>query len=176
MGWISACAPTSPTRQRPIDLNNPPPSPSKKTCIHNHFQAMDLCLHSHPDHLHHHVQFLSHNMGPTPQEAMVPECSTTIHHNIQMPMLYGWVVGSDDPLFDDKVDKRSLWRGSNTGMFHATKTCWRNQQCIHLVRPANELNGLIMGVLYTPPHTPVGLHLDSGGVQMDSIQSRWTLP
>jgi hypothetical protein len=106
---------------------------------------MDLFLH--PDHLYHHGQSLSHNMGPTPHEAMVPECSMTIHHNIQMPMPYRWVTGSDNPVFDDKVDERSLWRGSNTGMFHATKTCWRNQQRIHLMKPANELNGSIMVIL-----------------------------
>ena len=29
-------------------------------------------------------------------------------------------------------------------MFHATKTRWRNQQRIHLVRSANELNGTMM--------------------------------
>ncbi|EDQ99870.1 uncharacterized protein LACBIDRAFT_295861 [Laccaria bicolor S238N-H82] len=142
IGWISACAPSSPARRRPIDLNKPPPPPSKKTFIYNHFQAMDPCLH--PDHLHHHGQFLSHNTGPTPQQSMVPEfssCSTTIHHNIRIPTPYGWVADSDDPAFDDKFDERLLWRGSNTGMFHATKTRWRNQQRIHLVRSANDLNG-----------------------------------
>jgi hypothetical protein len=103
---------------------------------------MDPFLHL--DHLYHCRQSLSHNMGPTPHEAMVPECSTTIHHNIQMPTPYGWVVSSDDLVFDDKVDERSLWRGSNMGMFHATKTCWWNQQRIHLMRPVDDLNGSIM--------------------------------
>jgi hypothetical protein len=146
MGWISACPPTSPARQKPINLDMPPPHPSKKTFIYDHRLSMDPCLH--PEHFHHHGQFLSHNMGPSPQHALIPEfayCSTTIHHNIRIPNPYGWVEDiyprSNDPGWDDKVDERLLWRGSNTGIFHAQHTRWHRSHRNFLVEHANEING-----------------------------------
>ncbi|TFK31626.1 glycosyl transferase family 90-domain-containing protein [Crucibulum laeve] len=148
LGWVSACSPTSPARLKPIDLNKPPPPPTKKTFIYDHIPAMDPCLH--PGHLHHHGQFLSHNMGPTPQEAMVPEfsqCSTTIHHNIRIPTPYGWIDDilprSNDPEFDEKIDERLLWRGTNTGMFREPGKHWLHSQRDWLVGYTNELNGTL---------------------------------
>lgn len=55
-----------------------------------------------------------------------------------------------DPHFDAKLDERLLWRGSNTGMFHASSTRWENSHRDFLVRYANDLDGTI-DVL-----TPVG--------------------
>lgn len=124
----------------------PPSRPSKKTFIYDHRLSMDPCLN--PDHFHHHGQFLSHNSGPSPQQAMFPEfssCSTTIHHNIRIPTPYGWVEDihprSDDPEWDDKIDERLLWRGSNTGIFHAQHIRWRNSHRDFLVEYTNGLNG-----------------------------------
>lgn len=109
---------------------------------------MDPC--THPDLFHYHGQFLSHNNGPGPQKDMVPEfsyCSSTLHHNIRIPFPYGWVEDvtprDQDPDFDDKLDERLLWRGSNTGMFHATGTRWQNSHRDFLVRYANELDGTL---------------------------------
>ncbi|KAF8634774.1 hypothetical protein AX15_000731 [Amanita polypyramis BW_CC] len=148
LGWRSACSPSSPARRKQFDLDSPPPRPEKKTFIHNHVLSMDPCLH--PDHLHHHGQFLSHNEGPTPQHTMVPEfsyCSTTIHHNIRIPTPYGWVEDikprSHDPDWDDKQDERLLWRGRNTGMFHDKKTRWQGSHRDFLVQYANDLNGTL---------------------------------
>ena len=148
IGWISACSPNSPARQRPINLNKPPPSPRKKTFIWNHALTMDPC--NHPDHFFHHGQFLSHNMGPSPQHALHPEftyCSTTIHHNIRIPVPYGWLEDiyprSDDPEWDEKVDERLLWRGSNTGMYHSKTSRWRHSHRNFLVEQANDLQGTL---------------------------------
>ncbi|KAF9561686.1 hypothetical protein CPC08DRAFT_742417 [Agrocybe pediades] len=148
IGWISACPPDSPARTVKIDLDNPPPLPSKKTFIHDHVQTMDPCIH--PEHFYHHGQFLSHNYGPSPQSALVPEfsyCSTTIHHNIRFPVPYGWVEDiyprKDDPEWDDKLDERLLWRGSATGMYHGKNARWRNSHRDHLVSFTNDLNGTL---------------------------------
>ncbi|KAF8874754.1 glycosyl transferase family 90-domain-containing protein [Infundibulicybe gibba] len=120
----------------------------EKTFIHDHRQAMDPCLH--PNHFHYHGQYLSHNMGPAPQATMVPEfsyCSTTIHHNIRIPVPYEWIEDiyprSDDAEWETKVDERLLWRGSNTGIFHAHSIRWENSHRNFLVRYANELDGTI---------------------------------
>lgn len=123
---------------------------------------MDPCLH--PDHFHHHGQFLSHNSGPSPQAAVVPEfgyCSTTIHHTIRIPYFYGWQEDiyprTDDPPWDEKIDERLLWRGSDTGMSHSPTTRWRNSHRDFLIRNTNDLDGTIQ--LLDPNKTnsePVG--------------------
>ncbi|KAF8908170.1 glycosyl transferase family 90-domain-containing protein [Gymnopilus junonius] len=154
IGWVSACSPNSPARRKPINLDSPPPRPSKKTFIWDHVQTMDPC--NHPDHLFHHGQFLSHNMGPTPQSVMVPEfsyCSTTIHHNIRIPTPYGWTEDIyprvDDPEWDVKVDERLLWRGSITGMYHSRTSRWRHSHREFLVGFTNEIEGTIQAL---PPN------------------------
>ncbi|PPQ65974.1 hypothetical protein CVT24_011191 [Panaeolus cyanescens] len=148
LGWVSACPPRSPARRKPIDLDNPPPPSTKKSFIYDHVLAMDPCLH--PNLLHYHGQFLSHNQGPTPQRALVPEfsqCSTTIHHNIRIPTSYEWIEDiyprSNDPEWEDRQDERLLWRGSNTGIFHTKKMRWQNSHRDFLVRYTNELNGTV---------------------------------
>jgi len=150
-GWKFACSPNSPARRRPFDLDKPPPSPKKKTFIWDHALTMDPC--NHPSHFFHHGQFLSHDMGPAPQPFPSPEfayCSTTIHHNIRIPIPYGWLEDiyprSDDPEWDEKVDERLLWRGSNTGMYHSETSRWRNSHRNFLVELANDLYGTL-GVL-----------------------------
>ena len=89
-------------------------------------------------------------MGPTPQHALHPEfsyCSTTIHHNIRIPVPYGWLEDiyprSDDPEWDEKVDERLLWRGSNTGIYHSKTSRWRPSHRIFLVEHANDLQGTL---------------------------------
>lgn len=152
LGWVSACPPESPARLSKINLDNPPPRPTKKTFIYDHLRTMDPC--THPDHFHHHGQFLSHNYGPSPQHAMVPEfsyCSTTLHHNIRIPVPYGWVEDiiprTDDPPFDEKIDERLLWRGSNTGMFHGPQTRWQASHRNFLVGHANDFEGTLSVLL-----------------------------
>ncbi|KAF8628840.1 hypothetical protein AX17_005900 [Amanita inopinata Kibby_2008] len=151
-GWVSACSPSSPARQNVIDLDNPPPRSDKKTFIYDHIRSTDPCLH--PEHFYHHGQFLSHNEGPTPQHTMVPEfsyCSTMIHHNIRIPTPYGWVEDiyppSDNPVWEDKLDERLLWRGSNTGIFHDEGTRWQSSHRDFLVGYANDRNGTL-SILY----------------------------
>jgi len=109
---------------------------------------MDPC--QHPDLFFNHGQFLSQNMGPSPQHVLFPEftyCSTTIHHNIRIPVPYGWLEDiyprSDDPEWDEKVDERLLWRGSNTGMFHSSKSRWRHNHRNFLVEQTNDLHGTL---------------------------------
>ncbi|EKM77598.1 hypothetical protein AGABI1DRAFT_77101 [Agaricus bisporus var. burnettii JB137-S8] len=145
-GWITACPPRSLARRIPINLDIPFAPSSKKTFIYNHRQTMDPCIH--PSHFYRHGQFLSHNNGPRPQSTMIPEfsyCATTLHHNIRIPVPYGWVEDvtprDQDPDFDDKVDDRLLWRGSNTGIFHASSTRWKDSHRDFLVRTTNDFDG-----------------------------------
>lgn len=109
---------------------------------------MDPCLH--PTLFWVHGQFLSHNYGPDPQPSMIPQfapCTTVVHHNIRIPVPYLWIEDilprSDDPDFDDKVDERLLWRGSNTGIHHSSWSRWRSAHRDTLVRTVNEFNGTI---------------------------------
>lgn len=81
---------------------------------------------------------------------MIPEfsyCATTLHHNIRIPVPYGWVEDvtprDQDPDFDDKVDDRLLWRGSNTGIFHASSTRWKDSHRDFLVRTTNDFDGTL---------------------------------
>lgn len=148
LGWVSACSPTSNARRNPIMLDNPPPRPSKKTFIYDHAKSMDPC--DHPHLFYHHGQFVSHNLGPAPQTAMVPEfasCSTTLHHNIRFPTPYGWLEDiyprANDPEWDDKIDERVMWRGSNTGIFHSKTSRWRQSHRNFLVEFANDLKGTL---------------------------------
>ncbi|KDR70234.1 hypothetical protein GALMADRAFT_160044 [Galerina marginata CBS 339.88] len=148
IGWVSACPPDSLARQKSINLDSPPPRPTKKTFIWNHQQSMDPC--NHPDHFYHHGQFLSYNKGPSPQHGLVPEfsyCSTAIHHNVRIPVPYGWVEDiyprSDDPEWDQKIDERLLWRGSNTGIYHNEISHWEDSHRDFLVSFANDLEGTI---------------------------------
>ncbi|KAE9390089.1 hypothetical protein BT96DRAFT_1002581 [Gymnopus androsaceus JB14] len=148
LGWRSACHPESLARLIDFDLDGPQPPKPEKTFIHNHRQSMDPCLH--PSLFWLHGQFLSHEYGPDPNPAMIPEfssCTTTLHHNIRIPTPYGWIEDilprSDDPDFDEKVDERLLWRGSNTGIFHSSDYRWQNSHRDKLVRYVSELNGTI---------------------------------
>ena len=140
-GWISACAPDSPARATPIDLDprSPPPPPrTTKMFIHNHRQVMDPC--NHPELLRLHGQFLSHNRGPVPHRQMIPQfsyCPTMLHHDIMPSMPINWIgeinPRSDDPEWSDKEDDRLYWRGRNTGMWHGRDTQWRLAQRTRLV-------------------------------------------
>ena len=109
---------------------------------------MDPC--NHPEHFYHHGNFLSHYLGPAPQPKLVPEfayCSTTLHHNIRIPVPYIWVEDiyprSHDPEWDDKYDERLLWRGSNTGIFHSKTSLWKHSHRNFLVEFANDFKGIL---------------------------------
>lgn len=147
-GWVLACSPDSLARRKTINLDSPPPRPTKKTFIYDHPRTMDPC--NHPDHFYHHGQFLTQNLGPKPERAMVPEfsyCSTMIHHDIRFPSPYMWVEDvyprADDPEWNEKVEERLLWRGSTTGIFHHETARWRSSHRHHLVSFANEVDGLV---------------------------------
>lgn len=81
---------------------------------------------------------------------MVPEfsyCTTTLHHNIRIPVPYSWVPDilprDDDPEFDEKSDERLLWRGRNTGIFHGTTTRWRTSHRNFMVQYVNDIDGTV---------------------------------
>ncbi|KZP07098.1 glycosyltransferase family 90 protein [Athelia psychrophila] len=146
-GWIAACDPSSPMRQIPIDFNIPPPPAHRKTFIYDHVKSMDPC--EHPTLLHHSGQFLSNRPGPVPDRYLVPQfsqCSTQLHGDIIPASPIAW-VGDTDPDDDvpwgEKVEERLLWRGRDTGLWHAPGTPWRGSQRVRLVRLANERNGTV---------------------------------
>jgi hypothetical protein len=154
-GWLSACHPSSPAWQNPIDLDKPPERSSHKTFIADHRLSMDPCLN--PSLLRSHGQFLSHDKGPDPRKTLVPRfsfCSTVVHHDIRPAVLYGWVEDlpkSDNPPWEERLDERLLWRGTNTGIFHGPGTRWRQGHRDHLIRYVNDLAGTA-DVLRSPPN------------------------
>ncbi|KAG1871500.1 glycosyltransferase family 90 protein [Suillus subluteus] len=144
-GWLSACHPSSPAWHNPIDLDKPAERPSHKTFISDHRLSMDPCLN--PTLLRSHGQFLSHDKGPDPQSTLVPRfsfCSTVVHHDIRPAVPYGWVEDlpeSDNPPWEERVDERLLWRGTNTGIFHGVHTRWRQGHRDHLIQFVNDVAG-----------------------------------
>jgi len=79
--------------------------------------------------------------------------STILHHDIRPANPYGWVEdilpSSDNPPFEERVDERLVWRGSNTGMLHADHTRWRDAQRARLMFRVNDLAGTV-DVLRSP--------------------------
>lgn len=76
-------------------------------------------------------------------------CGTTIHHDIRLPSIYAFSEDTypraDDPPFMRKEDERLMWRGSNTGIFHAPHIeGWRDSHRERLVRYANDI-GVVGG-------------------------------
>jgi hypothetical protein len=115
---------------------------------------MDPCLH--PSLLHNHGEFVRIPGGPGPQRTLVPRfsiSSTILHHDIRPANPYGWVEdilpSSDNPPFEERVDERLVWRGSNTGMRHAVETRWRDSQRARLIFNVNDLAGTV-DVLRSP--------------------------
>ncbi|KAF8918437.1 glycosyl transferase family 90-domain-containing protein [Mucidula mucida] len=159
-GWRSACHPKSRANQISFDLDGPPPPKPPKTFIYDHLLSMDPCVH--PALLWSHGQFLSHNEGPSPHAAMIPEfsfCATTLHHDISVPTLYGWVDDetlSHVPAWDEKVDERLVWRGTNTGITYAEDTRWKGSQRTVLLEKTNSIPGSIDVLKSTPEDQPVG--------------------
>ncbi|KAG2068523.1 hypothetical protein BDR04DRAFT_1208651 [Suillus decipiens] len=63
-------------------------------------------------------------------------CSTLLHHDIRAAVSYGWVEdlpNSDNPPWEERVDERLLWRGTNTGIFHGANTRWRQGHRDHML-------------------------------------------
>ncbi|KAF9255706.1 hypothetical protein L218DRAFT_950560 [Marasmius fiardii PR-910] len=123
----------------------PPETPKSKTFIYNHPKTMDPC--THPALLWTHGLFVSHNTGPGPQPFMVPQfaaCSSTIHHNINVPTSYAFVdelYPGDNPLWEKREDERLMWRGSDTGIWHNDHIRWEANHRDWLVRWAMQING-----------------------------------
>ncbi|KAG6817367.1 hypothetical protein H0H87_009554 [Tephrocybe sp. NHM501043] len=131
-GWTAACAPESPAARANIMFDAPAGNQRTKTFIHSHKHAMDPCLH--PRLLLLSGQFLSHHKGPVPHRFMVPQfsySSTMLHHDITPAMPINWVADLPQGTMIDwkeRGDDRLQWRGSNTGMWHAHNTRWKDAQ------------------------------------------------
>ncbi|KAL0067878.1 hypothetical protein AAF712_005046 [Marasmius tenuissimus] len=122
-----------------------PHVPHTKTFIFDHHKTMDPC--SNPALFWTHGQFLGHK--PNPERHLVPEfspCTTTLHHNIHIPVPYAWISDlpkGDNPDWDLREDERLMWRGSNTGLGHGQDTRWRYNHRDWLVQWGNEVNGTV---------------------------------
>ena len=108
---------------------------------------MDPCLHPHL--FHHHGQYVAHDIAPFPLQPNLAlqfaYCSTPIFHDIVPPSFIAWVEDSfprhNDLPWDEKIDERAMWRGSNTGMNFDEGTRWRWSQRPRLVNVTNQLEG-----------------------------------
>ncbi|KAG6918814.1 hypothetical protein DXG01_011566 [Tephrocybe rancida] len=131
-GWTAGCAPTSPAALANVGYDAPAAPQTTKTFIHAHRPAMDPCLH--PRLLLLSGQYLSHHKGPVPHRFMPPQfsySSTPLHHDLTPAMSINWVAELPSYVNLDwavKGDERLQWRGSNTGIWHARNTRWRESQ------------------------------------------------
>ncbi|KIK25676.1 glycosyltransferase family 90 protein [Pisolithus microcarpus 441] len=185
VGWAQACSPSSPAQQNQPPLPALPPhayephfnTSAPKTFIASHRATMDPCLH--PSLLVTHGQFLSHGTGPYPQKTLVPRfslCRTHLHHDIRPPVPYGWISGvgleeQGDVPWEEKIDERLDWRGSNTGLFASPKTPWSYAQRARLVSLANSVIGNV-SILPVPDneYTRVG---EPDEVRLARVNPAW---
>jgi len=84
-----------------------------------------------------------------------------VHQDIRVPNTYGWIeddlLRANDPDWTYKLEERLGWRGSNTGIWHAEWTRWKQSHRDFLVDFANELNGTTQVLLPTKSgHEQVG--------------------
>ncbi|KAF8347448.1 glycosyl transferase family 90-domain-containing protein [Amanita rubescens] len=137
----SACFPSSPARQKPFNLNHPPPRPENKTFVYDHLRSMDPCLH--PDHFHHHGQFLYPQRGPIAAAYYGPRIFILFDcHTSRYTYTYTiWLAG------------RHL--SSYTGIFHNDKTRWQGSHRDFLVKYANDLNGTLSVLRPTSNETEI---------------------
>ncbi|KAL0566580.1 hypothetical protein V5O48_015425 [Marasmius crinis-equi] len=125
----------------------PPNTPRSKTFIYDHVKTMDPC--THPALLWTHGVFLSHSEGPSAQPHMIPQfspCTTTIHHNIHVPTPYAWIdelLPWDNPPWEEREDERLMWRGSDTGIYHAKYLRWESSHRDWLVTWASGMKGTV---------------------------------
>jgi hypothetical protein len=144
VGWVSGCSKSSPARTQPYDLERPPPPSPVKTFIHDHYAAMNPCLH--PQILHHHGQFLSHEYGPGPVMPPPPHFSysnSRLHFDIHLATPFNWVedIPGDLP-WEQKHDHRLMWRGRNTGIYHSKDMkYWRQSHRESMVAFADRMRG-----------------------------------
>jgi hypothetical protein len=76
---------------------------------------------------------------------MIPQFSyspSPLHHDIVVANPSAWVDEVEGDLeWEEKTDERLLWRGKNTGIWHAKGTRWRESQRGRLVAWAGEMEG-----------------------------------
>jgi hypothetical protein len=144
IGWLSACAKTSRARTTPYDLERPPAPSLTKTFVHDPLAAQNPC--AHPQLLHQHGQFLSHEYGPGPMVPPPPVFSysgSRLHADIHVATPFNWIA--DVPgarAWAEKTDDRLLWRGSNTGIWHAdSMRFWRQSHRERAVTFADTVRG-----------------------------------
>lgn len=157
MGWLSACAPNSPARTTPFELDNPPPPPLAKTFIHDHLAAMDPCVH--PRHLHIHGEYVAHAEGPPPAVPFTPVfafSTSPLHYDIRPATPFNWVEDvPGDPKWEAKGETRLLWRGRNTGIWHSPAMRWKQQQRVRMIKMATDTDGEVDVLLSGGPEQRV---------------------
>ncbi|KAJ7347919.1 hypothetical protein DFH08DRAFT_698741, partial [Mycena albidolilacea] len=151
-GWLSACPPFSRAVATSIVLlrslissssfslpstctNNPFLLLRPKSFVHDALLAADPCYH--PTLLRSHGAYLAHGVGPAPYRTLVPQFSysvTPLHADVRVPDGIP-NEGRPPPLglaWAERVDARLQWRGSNTGIWHASDGRWREAHRIRL--------------------------------------------
>ncbi|KAJ7840826.1 glycosyl transferase family 90-domain-containing protein [Mycena olivaceomarginata] len=159
-GWLSACPPFSRAWRDSNDGKIPPPyerekpnwgvpgvpggegEEGPKSFVHDALLAADPC--HHPTLLRSHGAYLAHGVGPAPYRTLVPQFSysvTPLHADVRVALPLNWVPddipneGRPPPLglaWAERVDARLQWRGSNTGIWHASDGRWREAHRIRL--------------------------------------------
>ncbi|GAA5950283.1 hypothetical protein JCM21900_001101 [Sporobolomyces salmonicolor] len=161
--WDSLCRPNSTARRAAQALPTAAPSagPNLRSFVSiEHSAAVDLCEHPELREL----NGVTSWSGPRPY-LLYPIFSfakTSVHADLLVPSISNdfYTEVGRDPTWEQKKHNRVLWRGENTGAWHAKGSGWKNTQRARLVALANSREGISL-VHFADPASDDALRLAS---------------
>ncbi|GAA5858013.1 hypothetical protein JCM1840_001002 [Sporobolomyces johnsonii] len=142
--WDSLCRPNSTARRAAQALPTAAPNagPNLRSFVSiEHAEAMDLCEHPELREL----NGVTSWSGPRPY-LLYPIFSfakTSVHADLLVPSISNdfYTEVGRDPTWEQKKHNKVLWRGENTGAWHAKGSGWKSTQRARLVALANSREG-----------------------------------
>lgn len=124
---------------------------------------MDIC--NNPQHLLLHGEFLRKQLPPNPDRPLAPifsNCKTSVHADILATPTYLSNINARDSIpWELKPKNRLLWRGSPTGIWHASDTHWRNAHRARLLNMTGPKHRMRQALIL-PPTQDAGEPVGSG--------------
>jgi hypothetical protein len=133
-GWATACPASARIREGP----NIDPTTSH-SFISSHRDAQNIC--DHPDLIPIHGLLAGKDPHHGPLIPLFCLSKTNLHADILGVPTEQWSGNVPYVSWEDKVDDRLLWRGSNTGGVFSASTPWRSSHRIRLIELGMDLQG-----------------------------------